>query len=255
MQQIKRRERHEIIIEKPSTAPQIISHTIEKPVRQKFKLRTDLEKLHGIKSGRHLVIFAAGPSAKRAPIDKLAKLDVDFAVINRPVNGITPNFFCAYDSVVIHDNIEYLKSFTGVIIGGTQVHFPGKEIWTFDNVGHNTFCLLASNGVCLGKSTTYAALQIFLFLGYEKICVYGLDMTADKSGELYHNSRGNKFVPYDERLKRFQNSELKYYDNLPKLPEHLRERFYFVSDINPWPFFEQMPHSRDMNTVPKILCE
>ncbi len=210
-------------------------------------------------AGRHktLVILATGPSINEIPDLDLLTLEptVETMAINRPVPALEPSTYLIYQDSTTRRRLQnYLPTYRGLIFSGFRsspgdqpntVFFPLKQGmgWQRDLTG----------GFYVGKSTTYAATQLALWMGYRSIYILGCDM-GEVGGGLWHYGM-NEDISKAERTPRF-DIEAKYWDYAAKtLPESDRKRITFASTHNPYAFVDAFNRADHKTIVGTILRE
>jgi hypothetical protein len=107
-----------------------------------------------------------------------------------------------------------------------------------------------SKGFYIGKSTTFSAMQVAAWMGYEKIYIFGCDMC--RVGKKLHSYGVNPDVPEKVRERRFKK-EAEFYDVASKIMgEGLRKKYVFCSSYNPWPFvdkFERIDQKKAIDII------
>ena len=211
------------------------------------------ECLLGRGRGRFLVVVACGPSVGEVDFSGVGGCGlVDVMCVNKPFLPLWPcEFWMFCDNSQYRRNVEAFDGFGGVVLNSTNVRVRRGNQFVFRARAGRGFCLDVAEGFHIGRSSTYAAMQVIAYMGYERVFLFGVDMCA-VGGRLHHYGR-NPDVSDENRRRRFA-AEAESYDWAGRnLCESLRRRFFFCSSYNPWPFtgfFNRWDH-RD--AVPRIL--
>ena len=227
-----------------------------------------LDKVKTMKNigvGKVLVMIACGPSVKEAPLEILADHNkIHFMAINNPYgyyknrvpkghDKIWPtNYWCFCDHSQYNRNKDAFNTYDGKLINSTGVrgHHPNQIV--VKNKGGKGFSRDLLNGYHIGRSSTFANMQVAFYMGYDKIYVFGLDM-AEVDGKLHHYGVNPDVAP-SNRKQRFQG-ESTYYDFMTKnlKPVEL-DKFVLCSTYNPWPFTKKF-NKLDQKIAPKKILE
>jgi hypothetical protein len=81
----------------------------------------------------------------------------------------------------------------------------------FKNIGGKGFNLDPSQGIYIGRSSVYAAMQIAIWMNYQEIFIFGCDMNPAGINGVLHFYGDNPDVNPVVRKNRFKN-EAEYYD-------------------------------------------
>lgn len=217
--------------------------------------------LKGIGRGRILVILACGPSLNEVQVEKLLdRPKIDIMCINKPDERIYPNnrwwAFC--DQSQYSRNQHKFETYKGIIINSPAVK-ARRNVGQImiRSIGGKGFSRDLTKGFHIGRSTTYANMQTALWIGYDSIYVFGLDMKGmKKDGKLithYYGDGVNPDVPPDVRVSRFAKEAESYDFGANVLTKEERNRFYICSSMNPWPFVNKYNHLDHEIAVDKIL--
>jgi hypothetical protein len=152
------------------------------PYREKVRLKN----LKDAYKGKRIFILGNGPSLNRTPLEKLEH-DYTFAVnrIYLLFNRITwrPTFYTTHDWRFIPDNVDEInalkdmifffpENFRGILRYGSDVYW----YWTKNSsYSKEDFSYDISNGVVLGGTVIYIAIQIAKYLGFNPIYIIGVD--------------------------------------------------------------------------------
>ena len=206
--------------------------------------------LRGIGKGRILLIIAAGPSINEIDFTKLKGHPlIDVMCINKPYPPLWPTRFWSFcDHSQYERNKETWNSYEGTIINSTNVRarksnqivikgYSGKG-WSYDLM----------NGFYVGRSSTYAGMQVALYMDYKKVFICGVDMGT---GAWWYGN--NPDVTAEVRQKRFADEAQSYLYAGQKLEQTVKERYVFCSTYNKWEFMNLFPRLDQKVVVDEIL--
>jgi len=221
----------------------------------------DSKKISGLRNigkNRILVMIACGPSILEIDFKPLKKNDlIDIMVINKPVPSVWPPKFWAFcDHSQYERNRGQFKGFPNTIINSSavrarhpnQVIIPAKHV---TGVSRNLI-----SGYVIGRSSVYANMQTALWMNYDKVFIFGVDMCA-VNGKLHHYGT-NPDVSENKRLERFKIEANNYLTMAKNLPDEIRKKFYFCSSYNPWSFtdkFNKWDHKKSIEKILKYASE
>lgn len=218
---------------KPKTKPKGVRYVTKDTTPEDI---VKIRDLAGRGNGRVLVIIGNGPSVTEVNTSLLhTEPLIDVMSINRPDDRVWPSRYWAF-----FDNSQYIRhkerwnSYNGQILTSTSVRERRRNAIQFKNLGGYGFSFDLTAGLNVGRSSVYAALQLGLWLGFEKIYVLGCDM-CDVDGKLHFYGK-NPDVSDENRKKSFA-AEAEYYARAAELltPEQ-RSRIVFCSTYNKWEF-------------------
>jgi len=216
------------------------------------------EKIRGLigsGQGRILIILACGPSANQANFDDLKEHSkVDFLCINKPDLRVWPSkywMFC--DQSQYNRNQEYWPGYKGTIINASSVRAHHSNQILIRTLAGKGFSRDMSKGFHIGRSTTYASMQVALYMGYNKIYIYGCDM-SEVDGQL-HRYGQNPDVSNENRLKRFDKEAENYDWALRGMKPYESDKFFFCSSYNPYKFAERFGKLDQTEAHKTILSE
>jgi hypothetical protein len=208
--------------------------------------------LKGYGTGRILVMIAAGPSVKEIdfkPIKDHPK--IDFMCINQPYEAVWPSKFWAFcDHTQYRRNQKIWDAYLGITINSANVQARRAKQFIIGNKSGKGFSLDISKGYYIGRSSTYANMQVALYMGYTSIILFGVDMT-DVGGVMHYYGQ-NPDCTNERRKERFAIEAESYLWAGKNLPEAIRKRFYFCSSYCPWSFtqfFNKMDHKITVDFV------
>lgn len=206
-------------------------------------------------SGRILVMIACGPSTLEVDFSPiLAAKNIDVMVINKPYKPVWPSKYWAFcDQSQYVRNKDDFENYSGTIITSTAVaaRKRGQIIVKAKQMLHgHLFSKDLTDGYVIGRSSVYANMQTALWMNYDKVFIFGVDMT-EVNGSLHHYGV-NPDVQPEIRKERFRH-EAKNYDKLATvLTIEIRKRFYFCSSYNPWTFpnlFNKLDHKEAVSVI------
>jgi len=209
-------------------------------------------KLKDSGTGRILVMIAAGPSVLEVDFTKIAKHPfIDFMCINKPFTPVWPSKFWAFcDHTQYTRNEDTWGSYEGIILNSPNVTARKANQIIIRTRQGKGFSKDVSGGYYIGRSSTYANMQVAYYMNYERIYIFGLDMC--QVGDKLHFYGVNPDVNPENRKSRFA-AEAEYYSFAGQnLPEEVRKRFYICSSYNPWDyckFFNKLDHKEAVNQI------
>lgn len=211
-----------------------------------------LEELKGIGSGKILIMIACGPSVLEVDLTPLIEFNqIDMMCINKPYKPVWPTKYWAFcDHSQYLRNKQIFENYNGLLINSAAVR-ARRENQIIVNVKHGTgVSRNIQEGYVIGRSSVYANLQVAIWMNYDKIFVFGVDMCA-VNGKLHHYGV-NPDVAEDKRKERFK-TEAQHYNRMAEvLPAHTRSRIYFCSDYLKWPFaqhFNLLSHKKAVDFI------
>lgn len=214
-------------------------------------------KINSIKNvgvGRILVMIACGPSVNEVDFKFVNSSSIDVMVINKPYEPVWPPKYWAFcDDSQRNRNLDKFRSYKGIIINSNGVRENTGQIVIKMKHGCS-FSHNLNDGYVVGRSSVYANMQVAQWMNYDKIFIFGVDMT-DVGGKLHHYGV-NPDVKPDIRKSRFAN-EATYYDKMAEdLPESIKKKYYFCSSYNPFGFvnkFNKLDHKTAGEFIIKML--
>jgi len=242
---------------RPATRPVIKPSRPTSPQKPKLPIfdqnTSKIEALKDIGTGRILVMIAAGPSVTEVDLTPLKQLEkVDMMCINKPYMPVWPTKYWAFcDHTQYNRNKEYWEGYKGIIINSPNVSARKSNQIIIRSKHGKGFSRNLIDGFYIGRSTTYANLQTAHYMNYDKIFIFGIDMT-EVGGKLHHYGV-NPDVDPNNRKQRF-SAEADHYSHAAKLlPEEYRKRYYFCSSYNPWNFVKEFNHLDHKTAVDFIM--
>lgn len=215
-----------------------------------------IAKLRNIGQGRYLVIIGNGPSIGQIPLEKLKSVNkVDLLTINKPDQRVWPTRFWAFfDRSQINRHRGMWDNFNGTVFNSTAIKEQKPTSMQFKNLGGKGFSQELTKGLHIGRSSVYAALQIALWMEYDKIYIFGCDMNPDGIDGKLHFYGTNPDVDPTVRAQRFEREASHYDVAADGLGHGERQRFVFCSKgINPWPFVERFSSIEHTAAVDHII--
>ncbi len=219
--------------------------------------REHIEKIRSLKGrgqGRILVIIGCGPSMRE--VEDLHLLSgnprIDTLTINKPQPPLWPTTMWAFcDHTQYTRNQAAFESYSGMLINSSSIRvYHPRQILLRARHGKG-FATDLTQGFYIGRSTTYANMQTALYMDYERIYLFGVDM-CEVNGKMW--SYGvNPDVALHNRAQRFAAEAEHYQYAAIQLPERDRKRFFFCSTYNPWPFVQAFNRRDQRAAVPEIL--
>lgn len=215
------------------------------------------EAILGLKNkgiGRILVMIACGPSVKEVPdlINLKNHPKIFTMTINKPQPPLWPTDAWAFcDHSQYNRNKNEFDNYKGLLINSSSIKVrKPNQVLVRAKQGRG-FSFDLTNGFYIGRSTTYTNMQTALYMGFEKIFLFGVDM-CEVNGKLW--SYGvNPDVSAKNRIQRF-NLEAEHYQYAANaLQEHIRKKFYFCTTYNPFPFIKEFNRRDQKTVVPEIL--
>lgn len=231
------------------TNTQIINNNRTRSINTKA-----VSQLLNIGVGRTLVMIAAGPSVLEVDFGPIKghKL-IDFMCINKPFKPVWPSKFWVFcDHTQQRANKEIWDTYDDIIINSPNVRARKSNQIIIKAKPGRGFSRDIVQGYHIGRSSTYANLQVAYYMGYKRIYCFGLDMN-DVNGRLYHYGDGkNPDVPSDIRKSRFPAEAMHFLHGAQALTSDERKRFVICSSINTWEFtkyFEKWDHKEAIQKI------
>lgn len=264
--------KHKTIKKKPNKLIQkYASQKIDKPIRildgsnvPYSKYKNKLLKLKNIGEGRILIMIACGPSVLEAPLELLKDKDkIDFMVLNKPYgfdnigkeehSFIWPSKYWSFcDQSQYNRNQKAWDTYQGIIINSPGVRQRKNNQIMIKNLPGNGFSKNIIKGYHIGRSTTYANMQVAYWMNYDRIYIFGLDMT-DVNGKL-HSYGVNPDVSPKNRKARFKNEAEFYGQATNILNKQELSKFIICSSYNPWDFMKKF-RRLDQKKAPQIILK
>jgi len=214
-----------------------------------------IRELIGSGHGRILIIIACGPSVNQADFEKLKEHSkIDFLCVNKPDMRVWPSKYWVFcDQSQYNRNQEYWPGYKGTIINASSVRANHPKQILIRTLAGKGFSRDMTKGFHIGRSTTYASMQVALYMGYNKIYIYGCDMSA-VDGQM-HRYGQNPDVSNENRLKRFDKEAENYDWALRGMKQHEIDKFFFCSSHNPYGFADMFGRLDQIDAHITILRE
>lgn len=218
--------------------------------------KDSISRLRCVGNNKILVIVACGPSILEVPIDKLVGHDkIDLMCINKPDKRVWPTpywLFCDQSQYTRNQNLW--TDYGGLVINASSVRARHKRQVLIKNMSGKGFSRDMGKGFYIGRSSTYAAMQVALWMNYRKIYIIGVDMCA-VDGKVHYYGQ-NPDVPNDHRIQRFDREAESYlYAATEVLRPEDTTRFTFCSSYNKYSFTNYFPSLHQKDAVDTILRE
>jgi len=213
-----------------------------------------IERLRDCGKGRILIMVACGPSILETDIVKLKGHPlIDIMSINKPDPRVHPTKYWVFcDNSQYLRNREVFDAFPNTLINAWSVRARHKNQIMVRNRSGKGFSKNLLTGYYIGRSTTFANMQTALWMNYDKIFIFGCDMSAGKDGKVHFYGR-NPDVEPGIRVKRFEKEAEYYMAGAKQLTPQERQKFVFCSSYNKWPFIEYFSKLDHIEAPDKIL--
>ena len=213
------------------------------------------QALRNTGKGKSLIIIGNGPSILEAPLEKLRNHSkIDTLSINKPDSRLWPTTYWAFfDSSQLRRHEDLWTSYNGIIFNSTSIKKQKERSMQFKNIGGKGFSKDASKGIHIGRSSVFAAMQIGLWMGYEKIYVFGCDMNPEGINGKLHFYGDNPDVDPGIRKNRFKDEAVHYDHAATILSPEERSKFVFCTEYNTWGFIKEFGHMSHKNAVEHII--
>jgi len=218
--------------------------------------RKALSALKNIGKGKILIIVGNGPSIIETELEKLAGRDgIDIMSINKPCSQVWPSkywLFCDHTQLKRHQDLW--QAYKGTIFNTTAIKQGRKNTIQIRNLGGQGFSEDILNGFYLGRSSCFAAMQVALWMGYDHIYLFGVDMRSVRiNGDVKTHFYGiNPDCSPKNREARF-DQEAKHYSYAAEiLSDKMRRRFTFCSAYLQYKFadrFNRLDHRKAVNKI------
>jgi len=197
-----------------------------------------INDLKDVGRGRILVMVACGPSINEIDIKKFDKVkNLDIMVINKPILEINPKYWAFCDHSQYHRNKDVWYSYGELTITSNNVRATKPNQVTIHAHQGKGIKRNLTEGYIIGRSSVYANMQTAIWMNYDKVYIFGVDM-CEVDGKLHHYGV-NPDVPEERRKERFQ-FEASHYDRMVQvLPDEIKEKIFFCSRYNPYKFVER----------------
>lgn len=239
--------KNEIRYDKPKTVRYI---TPDAPIDTISKLAN----IRNIGVGKTLVVIGNGPSINEIPLEKLKHAkNIDTFSINHPDPRLWPTtYWSFYDPSQLKRHKNFIDSYDQTIFNSLAIRLNKSKAIAMKNLPGKVFSRDITKGICIGRTSCYAAMQLGLWMNYDKIYFFGVDMDESGIDGQLHFYGKNPDVEPEVRKNRFKN-EVDYYNHAAEFLEpHERDRFFFCSSYNKWGFtrrFSYMDHKEAIATL------
>jgi hypothetical protein len=214
-----------------------------------------IRKLQNTGRGKVLIIIGNGPSVNEIELQELKnRPNIDTLSINRPHEKIWPTTYWAFfDGSQIRRHRSLWDSYGGIVLNSTSIKPQNSKSMQFKNIGGIGFSRDVSKGIYIGRSSVFAAMQIALWMNYDRVFILGCDMNPIGVDGKLHFYGDNPDVDPEVRAYRFKE-EASHYDKAASIltPEE-RSKFFFCSDYNPWGFINEFGSISHKLVVTSIL--
>jgi len=246
---IRRHRKHEVV--NPRRRTSSVLRDRQRDILSKY---TDkVRNLRDVGKGKVLVIVACGPSILQAEIGRLKNHPlIDTMSINKPDKRVWPStywVFCDYSQY--NRNREIWDPYRGTILNPSSMRARHPNQILIKNLGGKGFSKNLLKGYHIGRSTTFANMQTALWMNYDKIYIFGCDMT-DVNGRMHYYGQ-NPDVEDANRMKRFGTEAEYYMHAADTMTEVERAKFVFCSSYNKWPFVKKFQQLDQTKAVDHIL--
>lgn len=219
--------------------------------------RKALSNLKNIGKGKILIVIGNGPSLLETDLEKLTSSSrIHIMSINKPDNRVWPSkywLFCDHTQFKRHQDLW--QTYRGTIFNTTAIKQRRQNAIQIRNLGGQGFSKDLMNGFYLGRSSCFAAMQVALWMGYDHVYMFGVDMRSVRiNGEIKTHYYGvNPDVQPKNREARF-DQEARHYDHAAEnLTEKERKRFTFCSSYLRYKFADRFNRMDHRKAADKIL--
>ena len=231
-----------------------IRHTIRSAQHQKV-LREHVNRIKEMQNtggGKVLVMFACGPSINEVDFTPLLGHQyINTMCINKPLTKVWPSTYWSFCDVSQYTrNKESWDTYNGIIWNSPSIRIPHPKQIMVRNRSGQGFSRNLADGYFISRSTTYASMQVALWMGYTTF-IFGCDMGV-VDGKLHFYGK-NPDVDDENRIKRFKLEAEAYNFAAANLTAQERSKFYFCSSYNKFPFVHKFNYMDHKTAVPFIL--
>jgi hypothetical protein len=211
-----------------------------------------IRALRGSGQGRILVILACGPSVNQVPVEGLnSHPKIDIMCINKPEPRVWPSKFWIFcDQSQYKRNEDYWGAYHGTIINASSVRASHPNQIMVRTIAGKGFSRDMTKGFHIGRSTTYTSMQFSLYMGYNKIYIFGCDM-GEVDGQM-HRYGQNPDVSNQNRQQRFDKEAENFLWGTKSLKDYERQKFVFCSTHNKYEFvdfYERLDQQDAINII------
>lgn len=195
-----------------------------------------INRIKNIGVGKILIIIANGPSINEVDLKLLTNHPkIDIMCINKPDMRVWPSKYWAFcDQSQYNRNVDIFNSYQGLLINSPAVKARKQNQIVLRSISGTNFSKDLTRGFYIARSTVYANMQTALWMGYDNIFIFGIDMClVDGKAHFYGQ---NPDVKTDERVRRFAKEAENYAKAYSILSPEERNKFKMCSSYNPWAF-------------------
>lgn len=235
----------------PNRKPKVIYKFEEPPADYK----ANILKLVNIGEKRILVVVGNGPSVNEVELDKLSnRPKIDLLSINKPDPRVWPTkFWSFYDTSQLRRHEDLFNAYEGILLNSTSIKRHKNNSTIFRNIGGMKFSRDLISGLCIGRTSCFATIQLALWMKYDRIYFFGVDMDPEGIDGRLHFYGTNPDVDPSVRKTRFK-FEAEYFDfAADNMEYHERKRFFFCSSYLNWPFKARFNHLDHKLAIDEIL--
>lgn len=213
-----------------------------------------INDLKNVGVGKILVMLACGPSINEVDFSPLfGHSKIDIMCVNKPNPKIWHHakywVFC--DQSQYNRNSDLFYNCDKTIINSTAVKArkANKQV-VIKSISGNGFSRDITRGYNIGRSTVYANMQTALWMNYDYVYIFGIDM-CEVGGKLHFYGENPDVKPTD-RVKRFKNEAENYSKAFHIMKEDERKRFKVCTSYNKWEFadlFGKIDHKIAINII------
>lgn len=188
---------HEADVEKIHRLKRFKICDLKKIYNKNYKFRNErLIKFKDIHKGERCFIIGNGPSLRMEDLDTLYDYNEICFGVNRiylsyPNTKWRPNYYVAVDTLIVQNDRQKIQSMEGTKF--IRHFYKMDNIWKKESEyefcgltarpGEPKFSLDIVDGIYIGNTVVYDAIQIAVYMGFEEIYLLGVDMTSGKRAE------------------------------------------------------------------------
>lgn len=226
----------------------------QKQIIRKYTPNTNdiTQSIKGVGINKILLIIGNGPSHKEAPLTELLNIDnIDIMSINKPDDRLWPTkywLFCDNSQQRRHNHLWI--PYNGIVINSSAVKETKPGCVKIKSLHGKGFSTNLHNGMFIGRSSVYSAIQVGIWMGYTHIYVFGCDMTS-VNGKVYPWGT-NPDISDNNRVSRFKHEAIHYDWLVDNISEHIKNKITFCTRYNPYDFikkFENLDHIEAVNII------
>lgn len=216
--------------------------------------KESVDKLRCVGNNKILIIVACGPSILNVNIEELKDYkNIDIMCINKPDKRVWPSpywLFC--DQSQYARNQDTWEQYNGIVINASSVRARHRRQILIKSLSGRGFSRDLAKGFYIGRSSTYSAMQVALWMNYSKIYIFGVDMCA-VDGKLHYYGK-NPDVSDTNRVQRFDREAESYMHAATSvLKQEDREKFVFCSSYNKYKFVDYFQRLDEKEAVSIII--